>query len=761
MLATIQIKNRIKMLLDEVESNLRGIIIGEIEANEGVGWWADAPNNLVRKCKNWRRKHAADPFRISNLKPEPYYMSMGDLITLLKNYQRYFSNIFVEDSPVYLNQLVVLRDTISHPNEVALDDISSCRRALKGIVEQIENWNSSLINSRNIMDRFDAGLKQDSSKNIHNLPTPPYGEFVGRIDKLEDIETKLLYHPTIWYIQIDGIGGIGKTSLAYRIAQRIVEEIVDEISEFQHVIWLSAKTRRLTYDFDTEEELPDFQTLENLLDKLLDFFGIEASETDTVSEKTTLVTSALEMTQCLLVFDNLETITDNTIYRFIERIPSHNKVLLTSRHKQLGNALPLEGLSEEDSIEMILTRAKQNNIEKLLQAPPEKILRIAEKTYGHPIILEAIVHQIYLHKTIDQALSELENVNITKIFDFCFSTTFYMLEKEQQKIMMTLALFESSVGAKELALVLESTEVSVNQNIENLLRFSLVKESDSSGSSVFNLLPVIRDYVRSQMQDNANSQEVMENFSKYSESLSQIEMWNPTIDPILQNFQFITTADRFSAMMATSALNFYNQTGAYSDAVAKLDAALRISPQSAYVCQVRAVIEKFEQSYGEAAKWYAMATHFEPQNQLLWKFWGDMERGLGNYARAKVYYEKATKLALEDRRSWHGLGYCQSQLAKECWRAVPRNMKKHDEYRRQAVVSFKNALYEDIKTPTELRNNVQVFHQMGFNMFHLRDYDGALECAKAGLSLDNTNEHLQSLFNDAKGRVDQGKRESR
>ena len=70
----------------------------------------------------------------------------------------------------------------------------------------------------------------------HNLPEQPYKKFFGRADAIEKIRNTLLEGAT-FIASIDGVGGIGKTALAYYFCK----EIILPSEDFNNIIWITAK----------------------------------------------------------------------------------------------------------------------------------------------------------------------------------------------------------------------------------------------------------------------------------------------------------------------------------------------------------------------------------------------------------------------------------------------------------------------------------------------------------------------------------------
>ena len=69
----------------------------------------------------------------------------------------------------------------------------------------------------------------------HNLPNPPYKRFFGREESIRKIKETLIEGGT-FIASVDGVGGIGKTALAYYFCKEI---LVPE-ERFNYIVWLKS-----------------------------------------------------------------------------------------------------------------------------------------------------------------------------------------------------------------------------------------------------------------------------------------------------------------------------------------------------------------------------------------------------------------------------------------------------------------------------------------------------------------------------------------
>ncbi|MCB8985834.1 MAG: ATP-binding protein, partial [Ardenticatenaceae bacterium] len=105
-----------------------------------------------------------------------------------------------------------------------------------------------------------ASLSTPRPTIYHNLPRPDYGEFIGREEELNQIFSLLRPSPLSNYhlIVVDGVGGIGKSTLALEVAYRCLQTSLQALegqkeTEQDHL----AQMRQILIERFNEEELCD------------------------------------------------------------------------------------------------------------------------------------------------------------------------------------------------------------------------------------------------------------------------------------------------------------------------------------------------------------------------------------------------------------------------------------------------------------------------------------------------------------------------
>lgn len=150
----------------------------------------------------------------------------------------------------------------------------------------------------------------------NNLPRR--AAFFGRHKDMEVVMRALSPEDRTWGVLIDGIGGIGKTSLAVEAAHRC-----QETGLFDAFVFVSAKQHALAPG-GVREVVPAARTLDEFLNetaRVLDQPGIPKLASDA---KRRALLDALRERPTLLVYDNLETLSkeeQEALADFLREIP--------------------------------------------------------------------------------------------------------------------------------------------------------------------------------------------------------------------------------------------------------------------------------------------------------------------------------------------------------------------------------------------------------------------------------------------------------
>jgi WD40 repeat protein len=326
--------------------------------------------------------------------------------------------------------------------------------------------------------------------------------FCGREQDIEKITQWMLgngnTHSGCRLIALLGLGGIGKTALAIKVAEQLQER-------FAVVIWRSLRQGPL---------LPD------LLADLLQVLQIDASQDipETLTGRTSRLSELLKNQRCLLILDNVESLlrSGDPGGRYLEGYENYGEwlqVLGTSRHQSCiiltSREKPKELISLEGngvcswSVGGFSEMEGRAFLERqgAFQGQAADWQRLIQQYGGNPLEL----------KIVAQTLQDLFDGNLAAflsqgrlVFDDIGSLLSQQLQRLsdlEQQILYWLAIAREAVSLQELQgwLMPFATPSQILEGMRALGRRSLVEKQHDEHLPQFTLQSVVMEYITEQL----------------------------------------------------------------------------------------------------------------------------------------------------------------------------------------------------------------------------------------------------------------------
>src|SRR5512134_1432935 len=324
----------------------------------------------------------------------------------------------------------------------------------------------------------------EKSNVLASLPRRPY--FVGREEEIRNILHSLQPNSRTFIIGIEGIGGVGKSTLATEVSYRCIENDL-----FESVIWISAKESILTLH-GIEPVIPEAKTLSDILITIGANLGHPTIGNLSIQDQVRRAYNLLARQTTLLVLDNFESLSKNEqrdILDFLRRSPITLKVAITSRERvSEGQIIRLQGLSFEESNALLEWDAQQKNIH--LTKDQSKYL--VDLTGGLPLALLWVQGQIaVLGYSVTQVLDKLSLDTNIPILQYCFNHSWNLLRhNNEKKILFILALQPDSVSREAMKEIAGIGDDDIFESaISDLLQLTLIEHEPKD---YFSILPLTR-----------------------------------------------------------------------------------------------------------------------------------------------------------------------------------------------------------------------------------------------------------------------------
>ncbi|GAB4199537.1 MAG: tetratricopeptide repeat protein [Coleofasciculaceae cyanobacterium] len=326
----------------------------------------------------------------------------------------------------------------------------------------------------------------------HNLPPRDYTTLVGREAEVKKLlEWFSFEHPTP-RIAIEGMGGVGKTTLVLDVARYCLQASQDA-PWFESIIFTSAKTQQLT----TCGILMHFRQ-ERTLGKIFQAIArtLPSCDTPTASfeEAWEEIHHCLKKLRTLLIVDNLETHEQQEdVLGFLYDLPATVKVVITSREPTpFTSTIRLAALPQPEAICLIQRQAREKDVQLSL----EQSQQLYQTTAGVPAAIVYAISQLAAGYAFGDVSPRLTKP--TGDFSrFYFQSSLQPLQNQPAyRLLMALALFAKPPVREALcavAAVIEPT--SAADSLARLQQLSLIGYQEGR----YTMLPLTRGYVLSEL----------------------------------------------------------------------------------------------------------------------------------------------------------------------------------------------------------------------------------------------------------------------
>ena len=326
----------------------------------------------------------------------------------------------------------------------------------------------------------EAAAEMDRARVLSRLEPLPDQKLFG----VETAKSRLLdvlqTRERPWLVAIDGIGGIGKTTLATALVHEFVgsEQLTDR---FVDVAWISAKQEEFRPATGIAETGKPALTAESLTDGLLEQLLDRPPLTATPDEKRAALHNLLQQRPHLVVIDNLESAADSeALVPLLRGLANPSTFLLTTRHSLQADSdvfcYSLSELHEADALAFLYHEAEVRNLTRLNGASRTQLARICEVVGGNPLALKLVLGQVRV-RSLAQVLDNLRAARgkrIDQLYFYIYWQAWAMLDETARQLFLAMpAVNDGTFDELLLASALDADDV--QEALTRLMDLSLVQ----------------------------------------------------------------------------------------------------------------------------------------------------------------------------------------------------------------------------------------------------------------------------------------------
>lgn len=459
-------------MLSAVEEDLRDLVLARAEGQSaGDVLGTRLHTRAIDRLRADRGLSAGAEPDLGTLLP---YTDLGDLFELVNVLTPKAGDPFraqLADHNAAIERLLPIRKRIAHVRPLDYEDFSVADVTTEKLARTGPAYWQEVGRTRTLMQTdpsFVYGVPQptyeeDESGVFYRLPLPDYDDtgFMGRTDDVRKL-LGLIKGP--WpVVSVVGEGGLGKTSLALKVAYDLLDDVD---CPFDAIVFSTSKNAQLTPG-RVEEISTEVKDALGLLTDAASAFGAP----DDPSGGFTDLLFMMENYRVLLVLDNLENVLDDTIRQFLDALPAGSKVLVTSRIG-LGDyekRIPLKALTSSDAVALLRTSATMSNVESLKRLPHDSLASLCSRMQHNPLFIRWFVASVAAGSNPETVLGSPD-----LFLDYCLSNVYNYLSTNAVQVLSILQALPGERSLAELTYLNEDNLASTENALQELLVTNVV-----------------------------------------------------------------------------------------------------------------------------------------------------------------------------------------------------------------------------------------------------------------------------------------------
>ena len=437
--------------------------------------------HLYTTCAQRHLKAEGTPgraLRVSDLLP---YIDFGDGFALLNRHHALVPDELafeLSSKTSALEKLIPIRNKVCHGRPIeheetiyVFDLCDELRRQTQFPWQRLRKTHEKLKDNPFLALEYTIPSPRERiDKVLHNLPQPDFDEtgYVGRRRQIDEL--KALCLGTYPVTTVVAEGGTGKTATLLKVAYDLLDS---KDCPFDAIIWSSSRTSQLT--------TAEVQKIEGAISDSLGMFRDVSLHIGAVGNEDPIeeVVRYLSEFKILLILDNLETVLDDRVRGFLQRLPKGSKVLISSRIGVGAYEYPykLAALDTKDSLQLLRILIRTRQLRQLEKLPQDLLAQYCDKMGNNPGFIKWFAAVIQAGKRPEEVLA-----NPIVFLQFCLSNVYEYLSPDSRRLLQVLQVFSRSLNQAEISYLSALSSDATQRAIQQLLTTNMIIMTSSSVS---------------------------------------------------------------------------------------------------------------------------------------------------------------------------------------------------------------------------------------------------------------------------------------